>query len=454
MSDYSSEVLDPHAEQARLQSYAQDIIDEAKRQGATACEVGIRLDAGLSVDVRLGDVETVEFNRDQGMGITVYFGHKKGSASTTDGSHQSIKETIKAACDIARFTSEDPDAGLAGRDLIADAKQLPDLELFHPWHLSASDAIDLALECEHAARHFDDHIVNSEGAHVNSTHGVRVYANSNGFLGGYGSSRHSLSAVMIGKKDDDMQRDYWYTVNRDAAQLESAVTVGEKAAQRTVERLGARKINTGNMPVIFSPDMAAGLISLFLGAISGSALYRQSSFMIDQLGKPVFPDWVRIHESPLLKRRLGSMSFDGDGLATYAKDFVTDGVLSNYILSTYTGRKLGMPTTANAGGISNIFVEANAQSQQNLIKQMGTGLLITEMMGQGVNPVTGDYSRGAGGFWIENGEIAYPVSEVTVAGNLKQMYQNIVAIGSDVDLRGSVLCGSMLMDGLMVSGES
>ena len=451
MGDKTTAVLDPRVEEDRLKTLVSDILDEARGQGADACEVGVSLDAGLSVGVRMGDVETVEFNRDQGFGITVYQGKKKGSASTSDSSPEAIRETVKAACDIAGYGSEDPCAGLADAELMA--KDLPDLDLYHPWGIDAEQAIELALKCEDAGRSFSGKISNSDGANVSTHQGCRVYGNSHGFIGSYISSRHSLSCILIAQQADDMQRDYWYTYARDGNDLESASDVGLKAAERTVARLGGQKVATGQVPVLFAPEVASGLLSHFLGAISGGSLYRQASFLLDHLGKPVFPDWVRIHEQPLLRKGQGSASFDNDGLATRAKDFITDGVLSNYLLSTYSARKLGMESTANAGGVNNLFMDSNAGDQDELLKQMGTGLLVTELMGQGVNTVTGDYSRGAGGFWVENGVIQYPVSEVTIAGNLKDMYMNLVAAGNDYDRRGNVQTGSILISEMTLAGE-
>lgn len=451
MGDKNAAVLDPRAEEERLKTLVSDILDEARRQGADACEVGVSLDAGLSVGVRMGDVETVEFNRDQGFGITVYQGKKKGSASTSDSSPEAIRETVKAACDIAGYASEDPCAGLAEADLMA--KDLPELDLYHPWGVDAEQAIELALQCEDAGRSHSDKIVNSDGANVGTHQGCRVYGNSHGFIGSYISSRHSLSCVLIGEQSGEMQRDYWYTVSRDGNELESAAHVGKKAAERTIARLAPQKVATCQVPVLFAAEVASGLISHFLGAISGGSLYRQASFLLDHLGKPIFPEWVRIHEQPLLKKALGSASFDNDGLATRAKDFITDGVLTNYLLGTYSARKLGMESTANSGGVNNLFLDSNAGGREELLKQMGTGLLVTELMGQGVNTVTGDYSRGAGGFWVENGEIQYPVSEITIAGNLKDMYQNIVAAGNDYDRRSNVQTGSILISEMMIAGE-
>ena len=455
MGESSNTVLDPRNEEARLKTLANEVIDEAQRQGADACEVGISMDAGLTTNVRMGDVETVEFNRDQGLGITVYLGQRKGSASTSDSSEQAIRETVRAACDIARYASEDPCAGLADAALMA--KSLPDLDLYHPWDIDAQQAIELALQCEDAGRSLDKKIVNSDGASVATYQGCRVYGNSHGFVGSYISSRHSLSAVLIGMHNGEMQRDYWYTVHRDASQLEAATAVGQEAARRTISRLGARKVSTAQVPVLFAPEVASGLVSHFLGAISGGSIYRQASFLIDHLGKRIFPEWLRIHEQPLLRSLMGSASFDNDGLATRAKDFITDGVLQHYILGTYSARKLGMESTANAGGVNNLFVESTVPehcvAQSDLLQQMGNGLLVTELMGQGVNTVTGDYSRGASGFWVENGEIQFPVSEVTIAGNLKDIYGNIVALGNDVDKRGNIQTGSILVSNMKLAGQ-
>ncbi len=451
MAESANTVLDPRSEEARLKALTEEILAEASRQGADACEVGVSLDAGLSTSVRMGDVETVEFNRDQGFGITVLLGKKKGSASTSDASHEAIKETVRAAIDIASYASDDPCAGLADAELMA--KDLPELDLYHPWNINAEEAIELALTCEAAGREYSDKIANSDGASVNTHQGCRVYGNSHGFIGSYVSSRHSLSAVLIGVQGEEMQRDYWYTLARSADDMEDAALVGRIAAERTIARLGGRKVPTGEVPVLFAPEVASGLVSHFLGAISGSSLYRQASFLIDHLGKQIFPEWMRIHEQPHLKKGIGSASFDNDGLATVAKDLITEGVLQSYLLSTYSGRKLGMPSTGNAGGVNNLFVESNAGNQQELLKQMGTGLLVTELMGQGVNTVTGDYSRGAGGYWVENGIIQFPVSEVTIAGNLKDVYQNIVAVGNDVDRRGNVQTGSILVENMKLAGS-
>lgn len=436
----------------RLKTVVQQLLDEAKHQGASAAEAAFSIDNGLSVSARLGDVETIEYHCDQGIGVTVYFGQKKGSASTNDISSDSLKETVKAACSIARYASEDEFAGLPDPALLAT--EFPDLDLNHPWAMDAEKAISLAIDCENAARHFDKAISNSEGASVNSHQGTRVFGNSLGFLQGYQSSRHSISCSVLAGSGDAMQRDYWYSVARNPALLESAQAVGEKAAQRTVARLDARSLSTRQCPVLFAPEMASGLIGALLGAISGSSLYRKSTFLLDSLDTQILPDFVHIHEQPLLVGGLGSASYDAEGVATRAKDIVSNGILRSYILSSYSARKLGMQTTGNAGGVHNLLVESGPNDFTAMLKLLGTGLLVTELMGQGVNRVTGDYSRGASGFWVENGLIQYPVQEITIAGNLKTMLRNIVAIGNDVDLRGNTRVGSILLEQMAIAGES
>ncbi|ANE54204.1 metalloprotease PmbA [Methylomonas sp. DH-1] len=435
----------------RLKDVVQQLLDEARSQGATAAEAAFSVDNGLSVSARLGAVETVEYHCDQGIGVTVYFGKKKGSASTNDISAGSLKETVKAACSIARYASEDEFAGLPDPELLAT--EFPDLDLNHPWALNAEQAIDVAIECENAAREYSSAISNSEGASVNTHQGTRVFGNSLGFLQGYQSSRHSLSCSVLAGSGDSMQRDYWYSVARSPLDLESAAQVGEKAAQRTLARLGARTLGTRQCPVLFAPEMASGLIGALLGAISGGSLYRKSSFLLDSLGTRVLPEFVRIHEQPLLTCALGSASYDAEGVATRARDIVCNGILKSYILSTYSARKLGMQTTGNAGGVHNLIVEPGGRDFADMLKLLDTGLLVTELMGQGVNRVTGDYSRGASGFWVENGTIQFPVQEITIAGNLKEMLRNIVAIGKDVDLRGNIRVGSILVERMAIAGE-
>lgn len=435
----------------RLKNIVQELLDEAQKQGASAAEAGLSVDNGLSVTARLGDVETVEYHCDQGLAVTVYFGQRKGSASSNDLSPTALKETVKAACSIARYASEDPYAGLPDKQLLAT--KFPDLGLHHPWQLDVEQAIDLAVECENAARNYDAAISNSEGASVNSHQGIRVLGNSLGFLNGYRSSRHSVSCSVLAERDTAMQRDYWYSVARDPAKLEAVVVVGEKAAQRAVRRLGARGLSTRQCPVLYAAEIASGLVGSLIGAISGGNLYRKSSFLLDAKGQKILPEFVHIHEQPLLKGALGSANYDAEGVATKARDIVADGVLQTYLLNSYSARKLGLQSTGHAGGIHNLTVETGSNDFAAMLKQMGTGLLVTELMGQGVNIVTGDYSRGASGFWVENGEIQFPVEEITIAGNLKDMYRDIVAIGNDVDYRGNIRTGSILVERMSVAGE-
>ncbi|WP_305909172.1 metalloprotease PmbA [Methylomarinum sp. Ch1-1] len=435
----------------QLKNIVQDLLNEAERQGASAAEAGLSVDNGLSVTARMGDVETIEYHCDQGLAIAVYFDQRKGSASSNDLSPEALKETVKAACSIARYASEDPYAGLPEKRLLAT--EFRDLDLNHPWSLDAEQAIALAVQCENAARAYHADISNSEGASVNSHQGVRVLGNSLGFLHGYRSSRHSVSCSVLAGRDERMQRDYWYTVSRDPGQLESVVAVGEKAAQRALRRQGARSLSTRQCPVLYAPEMATGLIGSLAGAISGGNLYRKSSFLLDALDTPIMPEFVRIHEQPFLQGALGSANYDAEGVATSARDIVTDGILQSYLLSSYSARKLGMQSTGNAGGVHNLTVDAGDNDFAAMLKQMGDGLLVTELMGQGVNMVTGDYSRGASGFWVENGEISYPVQEITIAGNLKDMFKHIVAIGNDVDYRGNIRTGSILVEQMSVAGE-
>jgi PmbA protein len=426
-------------------------LDEAKRQGASSAEADVSIDVGLSVTARLGDVETLEHHKDQGIAVTVYFGSRKGSSSTSDLSAGSLAETVRAACRIARYTAEDPCAGLADAALMA--RTYPDLELDHPWELSAEQAIDLAITCETVARELDRRITNSDGATVSRLRGASVYGNTHGFVGGYRSTRHSLSCAVIGQQDGHMQRDYWYSVARNSAALDTSQTVGRIAAERTLRRLGARQINTRQVPVIFEAGVAKSLLGHFVGAISGGALYRKASFLLDHIGKQVFPPFVHLHEQPHLRAAMGSAPFDEEGVATHARDLVADGLLQGYVLSTYSARRLGLQTTGNAGGVRNLTIDPGDQDLTGLLKEMGTGLLITELIGHGVNTVTGDYSRGAAGFWVEGGEIRYPVEEFTIAGNLKDMFMRIQAAGNDVDTRGNIRTGSILIERMTVAGE-
>ena len=433
-----------------LESIVATILDEAKRQGASAAEAGVNAESGLSVTVRLGEVETVEHNRDKGLGVTVYFGQRKGSASTSDFSREAIRETVGAACAIAKYTAEDPCAGLADAERMA--ARIPDLDLFHPWELSAERAIELAAECEAAAQAVDKRITNSEGATVSSHAGNRVYGNSHGFLGAYRSSRHSVSCAVIADDGHGMQRDYWYTVARDSADMEAVRSVGQRAGERTVRRLGGKRLSTRQAPVLFVADVAGGLFGNFVRAVRGESLYRKSSFLLDQLGEKIFPEFMHVHEQPHLKKALGSAPFDSEGVATQARDLITAGVLQGYVLDSYAARKLGMQTTGNAGGVHNLTIDPGSHDLAGLLKEMGSGLLVTEMMGMGVNIVTGDYSRGAAGFWVENGAIQYPVEEITIAGNLRDMFKGIVAVGSDVETRGNTRTGSVLIDRMTIAG--
>ncbi|MEO1767201.1 metalloprotease PmbA [Thiobacter sp. AK1] len=434
-----------------LKQITKDILAQAAKAGATGCEAEVTQGFGQSVTVRLGEVETIEYNRDKGLGVTVYFGHKRGHASTSDFSPQAIRDTVDKAVTIARYTAEDPYAGLPELELLA--REVPDLDLYHPWDLSADDAVKLARACEAAALAVDPRINNSEGATVSTQESVFVFGNSLGFLGGYPSSRHGISCAVIAESASGMQRDYWYTSARDRADLEPAEAVGRRAGERTLRRLDARKPKTCQVPVIFEAPVATGLIASFVSAVSGGNLYRGTSFLRDSLGQQVFSPLVRIAERPHLPKGLASAPFDHEGVATHDREVVKEGVLQGYFLSSYSARKLGLRSTGNAGGNHNLIVADTGVDFAGLLKQMGTGLLVTELLGQGVNPVTGDYSRGAAGFWVENGEIRYPVEEITVAGNLKDMFKGILAIGNDRLVRGSRQCGSILIERMTVAGE-
>lgn len=428
-------------------------LDTAKKSGASQAEVDASLSKGLSVTVRLGEVETVEYQRDRGLGITVYFGTRKGSASTADLGDESVRETVAKACAIARHTALDDCAGLADPDLLA--RDFPDLQLDFPWEITPDEAVVLARECESAGLAVDTRLGNSEGASVGSQRGVRVYGNSHGFLAGDCASSHSLSCVLLAQTGEDMQRDYWYSSARDPKDLEDAASIGRHAAARAIARLGARRLPTGKAPVLFAPEVARGFIGHFIGAIRGGAQYRKASFLLGAAGQQVFPSWVQMHERPRLPKAFASANWDGEGVRTQDRELVRDGVVDGYLLGSYSARKLGLRSTGNAGGLHNLLVDpsAGAPDQAALLRQMGKGLLVTELMGQGVNGVTGDYSRGATGFWVEGGELAYPVHEITIAGNLKELYPNVVAIGGDVDLRGGIRMGSLLVDGFTIAGE-
>ena len=432
-----------------LENAAQQALDAAKTLGATAAEVGISQSLGLSITVRQAEIETLEHNKDTGLGVTVYLGQSKASASTSDLRPEAIHETVAMACSIAKHTQEDQYAGLADAALMATT--FPDLQLYYPWALSPEQAIALAMECEQAGRDFDPLISNSEGASVSSHEGQRIYANSHGFMGITQSSRHSLSCTLIARDEEGMQRDYWYEVARDSQDLASAVSVGRKAAERTLKRLNSRDIKTGHYPVIFTAEIASSLFGQLVAGIRGSALYRKSSFLLDKLGEQIFPAFMHIHEQPHLLKALGSSAFDAEGVATQNRDIIRDGVLQGYVLDSYSARRLNMATTANAGGVHNLTVDSHDLSFREMLKAMDRGVIVTETMGMGVNIVNGDYSQGAAGFWVENGEIQYAIDEFTIAGQLSEMFRAVQAVADDVDLRGNIRSGSVWIDKMMVA---
>ncbi len=439
----------------RLTELAEDVIRRARAAGASQAEVAASINTGLSVNVRVGEVETVEHTRDRGFGLTVYFGRRKGSASTADLNPDSIQATLDQACAIARYTEEDPAAGLADADRMATA--FPDLDLWHPWDLDTMRAIELGIEIEDAGRAHTG-IRNSDGATVQAGQELSVYANSHGFVGRERGTRHLLSLALIAGDKDGMQRDYWYDSVRDSRDFMSARALGDKAAGRTLARMGARGLSTRQCPVLFAAELARGLIGHLLVAVSGGSLYRRASFLLDHVGKPVMPAWLNINERPHLARGQGSANFDAEGVATRDSSLIEGGVLARYMLGSYSARKLGLESTGNAGGAHNLIVDSGAQDGERsdfagMLQRLGTGLLVTEVMGQGVSTVTGDYSRGAAGFWVENGRIAYPVEGVTIAANLRDMFAGIVAVGVDVDQRSHVLTGSILLDRMTVAGE-
>lgn len=444
--------MDLREQEDKLHRLVEDILSEARQQGADQAEVSVSVDTGLSVGVRKGELENLEFNQDRGFGITLYVGQRKGSASTTDSSIEAIRDTVAAAKNIATYTGDDPCNGLADAELMPQA--LADLDLFHPWEIAPDQAIEMAVECEAAGLAVDDRLTNSDGANVNTQQTLRVYGNSHGFIGAYAGTRHGLNCVLIGEDGEGMQRDYWYTVGRDATELEAPAAVGEQAAQRTIARLSPRSAPTGTYPVLYTPSMASGLIGHLIGALSGGALYRRASFMLDSMGETILPEWISLVERPHLPGALGSANFDGDGVATRSKAFVDKGRVASYVLSAYSARKLDLQPTGNAGGVYNLDVDGEQTETAQLIRQMDRGLIVSELMGQGINGVTGDYSRGAAGFWVENGEIAYPVAEVTVAGNLKDIYGRIVALGNDVDYRHNIRTPSVLVEAMTVAGAS
>ena len=428
-------------------------LEEARRQGASQAEADASVSQGLSASVRLREVDTIEYQRDRGLGVTVYFGKRKGAASTADLGAAAVRETVAKACAIARYTAEDPYAGLVEEEALA--RDIPDLDLDHPWELSPERAIALARECEAAGLAVDARVSNSEGASVNSQRHSGVYGNSLGFLAGYSATSHSVSCSLLAHSGEDMQRDYWYSVARDAAELDEVTGIGRIAGQRALARLGARRLSTRRAPVAFTPDMARGLFRHFIGAISGTSQYRKSSFLLNAAGEAVFPAFLSLLERPHIPKGLASSPFDQEGAATHDRDLVKAGVLGGYVLGSYSARRLGLKTTGNAGGTHNLFVTSadGGLAPEAFLRRLGTGLLVTELMGQGVNGVTGDYSRGASGFWVEDGAIAYPVHEITIAGNLKPMYRDITALGSDVDTRGGIRTGSVLIGEMTIAGE-
>jgi PmbA protein len=447
MTRTPTSLLDP----VPLHSAVQFALEQARQQGATAAEAAASQGQGLSVNVRMGEIETIEHTRDRGLVVTVYLGQKMGSASTADYGLASVAEIVEAACNIARHIEDDVCNGLPDVDDLATT--FPDLDLYHPWRPSVDDALDAALACEQAALDWDQRIENSEGASVSTHETLGVYGNSLEFIAENRKTRHGISCSVIGRGEGGMQRDYWYTSARRYEDLEAAAAVGKQAAQRTVRRLSSRRVSTDRVPVLFEAPVAASLLSHLVSAISGSALYRKASFLLDQLEQPVFPDWVRVHEQPLLPRASGSAAFDGEGVQTRTRDIVSDGVLTGYVLDSYSARRLDLRTTGNAGGVHNLTLVSGTKSLDELVSDMGRGLLVTELIGFGVNPVTGDYSRGAAGFWVDQGEIQFPVDEITIAGNLKQMFKDFSDVGTDVDTRGNVRCGSILINEMTVAGD-
>ncbi len=447
---------DLRAELDGLAELASDLLRQARAAGADQAEVSVSLDAGLAVNVRQGEIDTLEYTRDRGVSLTVYQGSagglRKGVAATADLRTESLQRTLDHALAIARYTEADPASGLADPDRLAT--EFPELDLWHPSPLDPDVAIELARRCEAAGLQADPKIANTEGASHNLGQSVAIYANSHGFIGREAATRCSLSAVLIAGTGDKMQRDYYYDSGRAVADLQAAEAIGREAARRTVARLGPRPIRTGRFPVLFPPELARGLIGHLCSAASGGALYRKASFLLDQLDQQILPDWVQLIEEPWLPRAAGSAAFDAEGVATRRQPLVEDGYLKRYLLGSYSARKLGLQSTGNAGGLHNLSACSNAGNLASLIAATPRGLLVSELMGQGVNMVTGDYSRGASGFWIENGQIAHPVQEITIAGRLQEMLLGIEALGDDIDQRGNVRCGSLRIANMMVAGDS
>jgi PmbA protein len=434
-----------------LESIIADALEQARALGATSAEAGLSQSEGMSVSVRMREVETVEYQQDNGLGISVYFDQRKGSASTSSLDPEAIRKTVQAACDIARHTSEDPCTGLADAELMAT--EFRDLDLWHDWNIESAEAIELALACEAAALDASEQIINSDGASLDISRGISAYGNSHGFLHAERKTRYSMDCAVVGDDGSGMQRDYWYDVARAPEWLADAASIGRRAAERTLRRLGARKLPTGRHPVLFAPDMARSLIAHFNQAIGGNAQYRKASFLLDARGERVFPEFVQLTEQPYLKGCLGSANYDGEGVRVYEGEIVDEGVVCDYLLDSYAARKLGRQSNGNASGVHNLGVKDTGKDFGQLLSTMDRGLLVTELMGQGVSTVTGDYSRGAAGFWVEQGEIQYPVEEITIASNLRDMYRGIVDIGNDIDRRGNIHCGSILIDEMTVAGE-
>ncbi len=436
---------------SQVKDAVSEVLEHAKKLGATAAEAAMSSTSGLSVSTRMGEVETIEFNQDGGLGISVYVGNNKGSASTADLNPKTLLTVVEKAIDIAKFTSDDPFNGIADKELLEFAPQ--DLDLYHPWDVSPEQGIELCHQAEQAALNADERIVNSDGASFSSHQGLRVYGNSHGMIAGYPRTRHSISTMVIGKEGEQMQRDSAYTVARHKDDLNDAAKVGLEAATETLAKLNSQKLGTMKVPVIFRADIANSLFGHLVSAIGGGALYRKSSFLLDSLGTKVFSDCVNISERPHLLKGLASSPFDAEGLKTVDREIIQGGELQTYLLASYAARKLSMVPTGHAGGIHNWLVEQTHADLKALLNTMGTGLLVTELMGQGVNTVTGDYSRGAAGFWVENGEIQYPVSEITIAGNLKDMFKAVVGLGGDIERRGGIQTGSVLIEQMQIAGS-
>ena len=456
MNDLAASAADDSTERlARLEGLASRLLDACRARGASQAEVSCSEDRGLGVNVRMGEVETVESTRDRGIAVTVYFGQRKGSASTADLRDASLEATVEQACAIAKVTEDDPAAGLADAARMAHPGPAgwPDFDDWHPWAIDADGAVDLALACEAAGREADARIGNSDGASVSTSQSLSVYANSHGFMGGERGTHHSIGCALIAGSGDAMQRDGWYSIALSSDDLELPAAIGRRAAERTVSRLAPRSLATGDYPVLFSAEMARSLVGHLLNAVSGGALYRRASFLLDSAGTRIFPEWFSIQERPFLRRGFRSAAFDNEGVATRDSVLVDAGVLQRYVLGSYSARRLGLESTGNAGGVHNLEVGANAGDFASMVRGMGRGLVVTELMGQGVNGVTGDYSRGAAGFFVEGGEIAWPVDGITIAGNLKSMFEGIEAVGSDVDPRSHVRTGSILVGRMTVAGE-